>query len=81
MAWRGHRGLDTTGTKQLLLDPTANVTRATCASPAPAYRMYIYIYIYLTRTHSLHTGMRQRYTCIFLVITPNKENAVHFLVY
>jgi len=31
----GHRGLDTTNTK-------ANVTRATCASPAPAYDVRVY---------------------------------------
>ena len=35
---RGHRSLDTTNTKQFLLGrPTANVTRATRASPAPTY--------------------------------------------
>jgi len=42
-AWRGHRGLDTKNTKQLRAspDPTANVTRAMRASPAPAYDMCI----------------------------------------
>jgi len=54
-AQRGHRGLDTTNTKQL--PPTANVTRATRASPAP---------VYMTHAHSLHTGARQRCTCVFL---------------
>ena len=39
MAQQGHHGLDTTNTKQLLLGlaPTANVTRATRVSLAPAY--------------------------------------------
>ena len=37
-AQQGHRGSDTTNTKQLLLGlPTANVTRAKRASPAPAH--------------------------------------------
>ena len=35
-----------------------NVTRATRASPAPAYE---------TRAHSLRTGVRQRCACVFLV--------------
>jgi len=47
--------------KQLLLpSPTANVTRATHASPAPTY-------INDARVHSLHTGARQRCACVFLV--------------
>ena len=40
MAWRGHHGLDTTNTKQLILvlgRPTANITRATRTSSVPAY--------------------------------------------
>ena len=36
--------------------PTANVTRATHASPAPV------------PVHSLHTGVRQRCACVFLVV-------------
>jgi len=37
-ARRGYGGLNTTNTKQLLLGwPTANVTSATRASPAPTY--------------------------------------------
>ena len=37
----------------------ANVTRATHATPAPAYKM---------RVRSLHTGVRQRCACVFLVV-------------
>jgi len=45
---RDHRGLNTTNTKQLFLAYTANVTRATRASP-----------VYTTRAHSLRTGRRE----------------------
>ena len=51
----GHRGLDTTNSSSLY-SPTANVTRATRASPT-----------HMTHEHSLHTSARQRCTSIFLV--------------
>jgi len=68
MAWRGHRGLDTTNTKHL------NVTRATRASTAPACS---------ARPYSLRTSARQSCACVFLVIrykTPKrfaKSNQTH----
>ena len=56
-AQRGHHGLDATNTKQLA-SHTENLTRATRASPEPAYE---------ARAHSLRTGARQRCACVFLV--------------
>ena len=52
---------------------TANVTRATCASPAPVYIHTGKIpkirdsNTYMTCAHSLRTGARQRCTFVFLV--------------
>jgi len=54
---RGHRGLDTT-TPNSFYSKFANVTRATRASPAPAF---------MTCARGLHTGARQRCACVFLV--------------
>ena len=49
--------------KHQTASPTANVTRGTRASPAPAYSI---------RAHSLHTSARQSCACIFLVILIKK---------
>ena len=46
--------------KHKTASPTANVTRAMHASPAPAYD---------ARAHSLRTGARQRCACVFIVHT------------
>jgi len=54
---RGHRGLDIT-TPNSFYSKFANVTRATRASPAPAF---------MTRARSVRTGARQRCADVFLV--------------
>jgi len=45
--------------KHQTASPTAAVTHAACTLPATVYSV--------THTHSLHTGARQRCTCVFLV--------------
>ena len=52
----GYRSLDTTNTKQFLLQQMYYVPRVP------------HLHLHMTRMHSLHTGVGQRCACIFLAL-------------